>query len=169
MARECGGCTLCCKLMVIPELAKPKDVWCQQCAIGEGCKIYDQRPGSCRDFNCAWLTSDGLPDHWYPARSKMVLANELEGRRIAVHVDPARADAWRQEPYFEDLKQLTAGGGRQVVVYVGSRAIAVLPDREIDLGECAETDRIVTYQRMGPRGAEWHAEKVGKDDPRFAG
>ena len=168
MGRECGGCTLCCKVMVIPELDKAKDSWCAHCAIGEGCSIYQQRPNSCREFDCLYLTSEGLPDHWYPARSKMVLAAELDGRRIAVHVDPARADAWRQSPYFEELKQLTAAGGRQVVVYVGKRAIAVLPDGEIDLGHCSEEDRIVTYQRVGPNGAQWHAEKLHKDDPRFA-
>jgi hypothetical protein len=168
MARECGGCTLCCKVLAIPELEKPKDVWCRHCVIGEGCKIYEQRPTPCREFNCAWLQSEGLPEHWYPARSKMVMAFEMDGRRIAVHVDPSRPDAWRQPPYHGDLRELTAGGSRQVIIYVGTRATVVLPDREIDLGACSEEERIVTYQRVGPQGAEWHAEKLHKDDPRFA-
>jgi hypothetical protein len=168
MARECGSCTLCCKVLAIPELEKPKDAWCQHCGIGEGCTIYKQRPKPCREFDCGWLQSPGIPDHWYPAKSKMVMAYELEGRRIAVHVDPSRPDAWRQAPYHADLKQLTAGGSRQVILYVGTKATVILPGRDIDLGHCSETDRIVTYQRVGSRGTEWHAEKLGKDDPRFA-
>ena len=168
MARDCGGCTLCCKVLAIPELEKPKDVWCRHCSIGEGCTIYTGRPKPCREFDCGWLQSEGIPDHWYPAKSKMVMAFELDGRRIVVHVDPSRANAWRQSPYYDDLRQLAADGGRQVVIYVGTRATVILPDREIDLGTCTENDRIVSYQRVGPRGTEWHAEKLHKDDPRFA-
>lgn len=58
-ARVCGGCTACCKLMEVTELQKPMGRWCQHCAIGEGCKIYEERPESCRGFRCAWLDNVG--------------------------------------------------------------------------------------------------------------
>lgn len=59
MARECGGCTMCCKVMHVPELEKPAGIWCPHCAVGEGCGIYDERPKPCRDFECLWLQDDG--------------------------------------------------------------------------------------------------------------
>lgn len=59
--RSCGVCRICCKLPSIPELDKPADTWCEHAALTNakpGCSIYDDRPGVCRDFKCAWL--DGL-------------------------------------------------------------------------------------------------------------
>ena len=39
-ARQCGDCSLCCKVLGIPELNKPKDAWCPQlCAAGTGCRM----------------------------------------------------------------------------------------------------------------------------------
>jgi hypothetical protein len=54
--RVCGGCTACCRTHRIPELEKPEGDWCIYCKIGRGCRIYDERPKTCRDFRCAWLT-----------------------------------------------------------------------------------------------------------------
>ncbi len=56
--RSCGDCTLCCKLIGIPELEKPPGTWCLRCTIGKGCQIYDTRPEACRNFRCAWLADE---------------------------------------------------------------------------------------------------------------
>src|SRR3989344_3088648 len=61
--RTCGECTLCCKTHAILELQKPSGVWCANCEINKGCRIYNQRPESCRDFMCGWLIGYGLPEH----------------------------------------------------------------------------------------------------------
>src|SRR4051812_14872278 len=50
--RECGTCTLCCKVAAVEELNKPNGVWCSHCLSGKRCTIYDQRPQSCRSFYC---------------------------------------------------------------------------------------------------------------------
>jgi hypothetical protein len=52
--RECGTCTACCTVLAIAELQKPARWACSHLAC-DCCGIYDQRPKSCRDFNCAWL------------------------------------------------------------------------------------------------------------------
>src|SRR6516165_9574581 len=40
--RECGKCSLCCKLLPIRELNKPIDTWCPHCRPGHGgCTIPD--------------------------------------------------------------------------------------------------------------------------------
>ena len=44
----------CCTVLAIAELQKPARWACSHLAC-DHCGIYDQRPQSCRDFNCAWL------------------------------------------------------------------------------------------------------------------
>ena len=54
--RECGDCNMCCKLYSIHE---PKDFkkhyeWCKHCEIGVGCKVYKDRPKTCKDYECTF-------------------------------------------------------------------------------------------------------------------
>ena len=135
-ARACGDCTLCCKLLGIDELDKPAGQWCAHCAVGRGCAIYESRPEPCRTFLCGYLTWPVAGEHWFPVRSKMILASAFGGKRLAVHVDPGRPNAWREAPYYSDLKRWSAVGardGRQLVVSVGRRSILILPDRDVEL------------------------------------
>ena len=53
--RSCGTCTLCCKLLQVPEVEKPLGEWCRHCDKGVGCTIYAERPQRCRDFFCGYL------------------------------------------------------------------------------------------------------------------
>ena len=52
--KECGTCTMCCKVMGIKAIAKPPGVWCKECIPGKGCGIYETRPEACRTFYCAY-------------------------------------------------------------------------------------------------------------------
>src|SRR5262245_12567524 len=52
--RRCGDCTACCTVLVVEELAKPMRWSCDHQAWG-GCRIYEVRPETCRQFNCLWL------------------------------------------------------------------------------------------------------------------
>ena len=55
--RSCGECTACCTVLAVDELRKPMRWACDHihCA---GCRIYDTRPQSCREFNCLWLLGE---------------------------------------------------------------------------------------------------------------
>lgn len=165
--RQCGTCTLCCKLLKIPETDSGKGSWCRHCATGKGCEIYAQRPQRCRDFLCGYLVWDAVPDHWLPARSRIIVISEL-GFRINFTVDPAAPNRWREAPWHAEIKALSVLAfrqNRQVLVTVGNKVIALLPDREVDLGVVAEDEVVVT----GRRGdGSWGAAKVRKDDPRMA-
>jgi hypothetical protein len=124
--RECGNCTLCCKVLSIAELKKPQGVWCSNCNVGKGCAVYDDRPSECRTFYCGYLTWPMMGTHWFPAHSKMVIVSELDGARIAIHVDPGRPTAWREEPFYSEIKEwavLSALDAHQVVVCIGARAM----------------------------------------------
>src|SRR3989338_7240979 len=78
--RTCGSCTACCKTHAIEELNKPAGVWCQECSIGHGCKIYVSRPPTCQDWSCELLLGVGKEEE-RPDMVKIVLE-------------------WRDIPYF---------------------------------------------------------------------
>ena len=170
--RACGSCTLCCKVMRIRELDKPPGEWCPHCAIGKGCKIYDSRPEDCRIFYCGYLIWDTLPDYWFPANSKIVVTSELGGDRLTFHVDPARPDAWRKEPFYSDIRRMSANRPHklaQVLVRVDRNSTVIFPEREIELGYVSPDERIITFEIMTPNGPAVDAVKVRADDPRLAG
>ena len=54
MSRTCGTRTLCCELHRIPELNKPGGIVCEF-DTGTSCSQYDNRPTSCRQYNCTWI------------------------------------------------------------------------------------------------------------------
>jgi|SRR5215468_8732406 len=113
IGRQCGGCSLCCFMLDVVELAKPQNMWCPNCRLGEGCAIYHDRPGICRGYTCAWLVNGSWPDYWYPLQSKMIIDFEALPDRpvtLRVHCHPSYPDVWRQEPYFTDLKRRAERG-----------------------------------------------------------
>jgi hypothetical protein len=142
--RECGDCTLCCKVMAIEELAKPVNAWCPHCKPGRGCLIYASRPVECRSFACVWLVNDLLEEHWKPSRSKLVLTTSEDG--LEVRCDPGFPDAWHKQPFRSELREWAISGeplDMTVVVIVGQRMILVTPEREFDLGIVGPDQRIV--------------------------
>ena len=111
-------------------------------------------------------------DHWFPARSKMVIAPELDSERIVIHVDPARPDVWREQPFYRDIKQWAAFAARDlsaVIVLIGKRSIVILPDEDVDLGVVAEDERIVIGEVRENGRLKLQAMKIHADDPRLAG
>ena len=51
--RSCGSCSMCCYVMGVEDIGKPKSQWCQHCKPGKGCSIYADRPATCKSsFNC---------------------------------------------------------------------------------------------------------------------
>lgn len=163
---------MCCKVMSIGELGKPQGKWCKHCDIGNSCKVYTSRPQECRDFYCGYLTWRMLGEHWLPSLCKMVVVFELGGTRVAVHVDASRPSAWREEPFYSDMKewaQFAAAHMHQVIVCVGDRTTVILPDRDVDLGAVADDERIITVERRTASGSSLDALKLKADDPRIAG
>ena len=142
--------------MKIAEIGKAEGRWCGDCAPGKGCRVHKTRPGECARFFCGWLTNPDLGDDWFPARAKLVVTLEGDGRMVAVHVDPAAPRAWREEPYFakiESWARMAEARDALVLVRIGARALVVFPDRETDLGAMAEGDRIATRKNALRREA----------------
>ncbi|MFN8858221.1 MAG: hypothetical protein ACK50P_21815 [Planctomycetaceae bacterium] len=66
--RACGDCTACCLLLAVVELNKPMRFACDHQGQG-GCRIYSDRPPTCREFDCGWRRGE-VPtgDDWRPDR-----------------------------------------------------------------------------------------------------
>jgi hypothetical protein len=170
--RQCGSCTLCCKVLSIGELAKPQGKWCSFCKAGKGCLKYEARPDECRYFYCGYLSWPVAGDHWQPSKCKMVIVAELGGSRVAIHVDPDRPMAWKEPPYYADLKrwaQAAIKDEMQVVVCVSNRVTVILPDEDIFLGPVEDDERIINALVDDGRERKWTALKLKADDPRIAG
>jgi hypothetical protein len=158
---------MCCKIMGIAELSKPRNQWCPNCEVGKSCSIYAERPQSCRDFDCIFLLDATLPEHWKPSRSRMVLTR-YQAARLCVHVDLDRPDAWRKEPYYSELKawSRTAAHSRSMIaVYVGDNLTIVLPNRDKPLGRVGEDQQLRFVTRSTPSGVEYDVELIDQRAP----
>ena len=156
--RACGSCTLCCKLVGIAELNKPMGQWCRHRIKRKGCCIYDARPNECRNFNCGWLTTLEFGDEWKPSRSNMVICHQRSGDMylMTVLVDPVSPLAWKGEPYYSQLKRMALNGikhGGVINISIGKRVIAIMPDKDLDFGDCDPSDRF-TYEKHWT-GSAW--------------
>lgn len=153
--RECGSCSLCCKVYHIAELDKAAGRWCGQCKPGRGCKIYAERPPQCVQFECLWRTDAAMPVQWKPDQAKMVATIHPLSRNIHVQVDPGLPSAWSRQPYHDHLRQWSRQNlpkGICVVVFVNELATLVLPDQDIALGPVTPDQSVSVRQESGPNG-----------------
>jgi hypothetical protein len=166
---SCEGCTMCCKLLDIDVLEKPRGTWCPKCDVKRGCTIYEVRPDVCRKFYCGYMRIRTLDDRWKPSKSKFLVNFESASNRIAIHADPARADAWKSEPYYSTIKEWARNAARnsgQVIVWAGDTATLVLPDRDKILGIVRDDQFIVAEEKRTARGIEVDFVVVDANDPR---
>lgn len=121
---SCGNCTACCKAMGVVEIDKEPGVWCAHCAVGEGCRIYADRPPSCAGFQCAWLM-EGLPADLRPDISKVVLVPAEDNESVVVKMDAMYPEAHRRGGVRKYLKTIVAAGK---VVFIVADFRNELPD-----------------------------------------
>jgi hypothetical protein len=143
-SRQCGECSLCCKVMWIEALSKPVGAWCPHCAPKRGCAIYDGRPSECESFNCVWLVNELLDERWKPSKAKFVLTTSDDG--IKLRCDPGFPNAWRREPYYTEIREWAIAGEDSdltVLIIIGRRMILVTGAHEFDLGIVGADERIV--------------------------
>ena len=163
--RACGSCSLCCKLVGIAELKKPMGQWCPHCLKHGGCGIYDSRPEECRTFNCGWLMNAEVGDEWLPTRAKMVLYYLRDGGadKLVVHVDSGSPLAWRNEPYYSQLKRWSQSlleHNGLVNIYVRNQVFVVLPNKDVDLGTFKPGDKISLRRKQTAVGLEYDVYKT---------
>lgn len=166
IGRECGTCTLCCKVAAVEEVAKPNGVWCFHCVPGKRCTIYHQRPPSCRSFYCLWMLEKGLGPEWKPERAKFALVKTEGGRRLTALVDPGFPSAWRRPPYYANLKQWAVEATRKlpdvylVDVLIGQRCIVILPDRDVEIGVLEQDEMLHLAYKGAATGQAIDVSKI---------
>jgi hypothetical protein len=138
MNRTCGTCTMCCKLLGITELSKPRNEWCSHCDIGRGCKAYEDRPESCRAFECLWLQVDAIPEDERLDHTRVVAFFPSTNDSVQVHVDPSRPLAWNAGVTGKILTKLAES--KPVLVTIGHDRKAlgtkkVLRDLSVVIGD----------------------------------
>lgn len=162
-SRACGTCTLCCKVYDVPAVESVAGQWCRHTVSGRGCAIHATRPDHCRAFHCLWMTEGWLGPEWKPDRAKMVLTLDPVTRFLQVQVDPGQAGMWKRAPYYDQIKRWAVASlaqKRHVIVFVNRHATVILPDRDVPLGEFAPGDRLVSRERMTPKGLVIDVERV---------
>jgi len=161
--RECGSCSLCCKVYDIIEIGKAAGKWCKHCTPGKGCTIHDSLPAQCAKFNCLWRTNEALPPYWKPDQSKMVITIFPANEFIYVQVDPGTPSAWRKQPYFDDLHHWAKNNlekGIHVIVFVNEIATLIMPDETVPLGPMKPTDRLVLRRSSSPGASKYEATLI---------
>lgn len=166
--RACGTCTLCCKVLAVPDFDHTPGEWCTFCLPGKGCGIYPTRPVTCRGHYCEWMISQGLGPEWKPEKAKFVLFKSHGGRRLTAHVDPGYPSAWRRSPFYENLKIWAAEAAKKTPVHmvdvmIGEHVIVVLPDRDVDVGVVPADELVLLGKRATPAGEVIEVHKIKRD------
>jgi hypothetical protein len=154
-------------MLSIKELNKNAGIWCSHVVHGRGCAIHPDRPETCRGYQCLWTLASVLDERWRPDRAGFVLQpGAIEGE-VEVRVDPDRPDAWRREPYYSGIKQMSdafRGGAPRVLVFEQGRVIVVFPETDIDLGPPTGLPNIVWGYEMQD-GQLWPYAYYAHPDP----
>lgn len=142
MAGDCGSCTACCRVYAIPSLDKPAGKWCEHCAIGEGCKVYETRPALCVDFQCLWLMSQSkdapLPAELRPDRCKVVFSPTTNPDIMAGITMPGAPDAWRRKAARDLIDTMVKNKYRVVIGPPASLTKTMIDhrgEREVEMTE----------------------------------
>jgi hypothetical protein len=109
--KDCGLCSLCCKLIEVPNLAKAGE-WCPHCCpgtVGGGCMIHNDRPEYCKGFHCFWR-AESWPDEYRPDRSKVIFEALPGVKTILISVDPDKPDAWKKKSILAVIEKLRKKG-----------------------------------------------------------
>lgn len=143
--RSCGDCTLCCRVLPVSEIKKPRGIWCAH--ADHGCKIYETRPPSCRTWSCLWVTEKGMGDELKPNRCHVVadmmitdIIVEVGGHAEKRHAlqlwcDQNYPGAWRGLAVQAFIFEVVAKQGVPALVRFRNRGIVVFappltPDRK---------------------------------------
>jgi hypothetical protein len=142
---RCGTCTACCRVFAIPEFDKPAGKWCEHCAIGKGCKIYQERPERCVGFECLWLLADSrgqpLGPELRPDRCKVVFSPTTNEHVMTVITTPGMPDAWQSKTVRKLIDRLLGSGMSVAIGPPAARTQLVLkPDGTQQQVEMTEPD-----------------------------
>jgi len=146
--RSCGTCSLCCTVMGVEELKKPRDHRCEFLNVLGRCSCYATRPQSCADFECLWL--QGLwPEKLRPDRSRAVPSTNAAGDMFVLHIAPQDRGAHLRGKLADTIARAASGGIPVIVVCGDERTIfGARPEDIRVLAKNVSADGSVTTQEL---------------------
>jgi len=122
---RCGGCTLCCTVLEIPELPKPAWTDCPNCT-STSCSVWESKPISCQRFVCLWYAHSKFPDSLRPDHCGVVF--EPAGKRVLLAmINQDNPNAWKEGIAWTLIKKFVADG-TAVIVQIKSEKHFLLPE-----------------------------------------
>jgi hypothetical protein len=142
--RQCGECTLCCKLLPVRSLDKGAGERCKHQSHARGCKVYatlGRVSPECRLWSCRWLVNDDAGDLRRPDRSHYVLdimpeyVTHVDGDGlktpipvVQIWVDPSHPDAHRDPALRAWLQRRSlAEGVAGLIRYSDTAGLVIFP------------------------------------------
>lgn len=127
--RDCGDCTVCCKVLPADALdfKKQSGTPCTHCEEGRGCRIYLARPSVCRDFVCGWRCLPRLDDSWRPDRSGILIVFETDDSCIPPGYEIRPAIKFLVTGHKRSLEALPFIRYVNGVIYNGAPAFLAVP------------------------------------------
>lgn len=167
--RSCGNCALCCKLIPVSEIGKPKDTWCQHAVAGHACAIYDRRPTGCQRWSCAWLLHDDdfgpelKPDFCHVVVDMWVteigIRDNISGDvkpidAVQLWVDARYPDAHRAPAVRLLLEKIAEVCGMPALARIGGRGVAIIAPQISKTGAWLEIESNLQSDDIpGPRAS----------------
>ena len=100
--RECGPCSLCCRVLRVDELKKLGGVLCQHQLAKGGCGIHESRPGICRAYRCLWLQG-GLEDADRPDRLGAIVDILTQAAETRISIQEANPGAFDSSSRLQEI------------------------------------------------------------------
>lgn len=103
---NCGECTACCTMLPVAAINKPSNTPCQH-LCGRGCSIYENRPTTCAEFECAYLHANNIPKSLRPdkcgiifiKRTDRIFSGVLLSNRKTTEVAKGQIDAFIKQGF----------------------------------------------------------------------
>lgn len=170
--RQCGDCTLCCKLVPVRSIEKPRDTWCQHCDSKRGCKIYDDRPNDCRVWSCLWLIDGNAHEKVFPRKkhcvfdvmTDLVSMGGQDRQVFQLWVDPAYPLAYRDPDIRREIDRLGRMYGLPTIVRLRYRGILVVPPSLTRAGFLEKEAQLAPEQEWGDDAWQSRFMKMAAED-----
>jgi hypothetical protein len=82
---------------------------------------------------------------------------------LYAQVDPSSPLAWRQQPYFDDLRRMAGvleEMNRRVIVFIGENATLITPRSATPLGRMSPNESFVVEPAFGPDGPTFRVTRT---------
>jgi hypothetical protein len=152
--RQCGSCSLCCRLLPVRSLGKAAGERCRH-QRHTGCRVYaqlEQVSPECRWWNCRWLVNDDAAELSRPDRSHYVIdvcpdfvtmgnpetGAEQHVQVVQIWLDPAYPEAHRDPALRAWLLRRGAEGIAALVRTSDKQGFALFPPNMSSDGEWHE-------------------------------